>query len=139
MCHKEETRLLELDFHTRKKIILKDVSPDSIKHVQGKNVKPETMLYNFTMIINWNDISNIDYTTEAGSNHKLKSLSEKLCDNVIFFTFRRTRYIVRYKIYNMFFQVLEVRLDLKLQIGYTIQISSKGTVLTITWKQICND
>ena len=65
MSHEEENNLLELDFHTKKYITLKDISPHSItiplKHVQRKNAKPETMLYNLTKTINWNDISDIDY------------------------------------------------------------------------------
>ena len=65
MNSEEETRLFELDFHTRKEIILNDISPFSItiplKHVQRNSAKPETMLYNLTKTINWNDISDIDY------------------------------------------------------------------------------
>ena len=52
LSHKEEDKLLKLDFHTHKEIALNDVSPDSItnplKHIQHKNVKPETILYNYT-------------------------------------------------------------------------------------------
>ena len=66
MNHEEEARLFELDFHTRKEIILNDISPYSItiplKHVKRKKVKPETMLYNLKKTINRNDISDIDYT-----------------------------------------------------------------------------
>ena len=50
-----------------------------LNHVQPKKVKLETVPYNLTKTINWND-----YTTGARNNHKLKSLSEKICDNVIF-------------------------------------------------------
>lgn len=54
----------EQDFHTKKKIVLKDFSPDSItiplKNVIRKNVKPEMMLYNLMKTNNWSDISNID-------------------------------------------------------------------------------
>ena len=62
----EDDKLLELDFHTRKEITFNNISPYSIsiplKKVQRNNATPETMLYNLTKCINWNDISNIDYT-----------------------------------------------------------------------------
>ena len=89
MNSEEEARLFELDFHTRKEIILNDISPYSItiplKHVQRKNVKPETMLYNLTKTINWNNISDIDFTERSTNNHKLNPLSDRFCDNVIFY------------------------------------------------------
>ena len=88
MSHEEENNLLELDFHTKKYITLKDISPHSItiplKHVQRKNAKPETMLYNLTKTINWNDISDIDYAGVRNGN-TLKPLSERFCDNIIFY------------------------------------------------------
>lgn len=50
-----------------------------------KNDKPETMLYNFAKIINWNDISNINYTVRVRNNHTLKALSDRFFENVIFY------------------------------------------------------
>ena len=93
---REEARLLELDFHTKKEIDLNNISPDPItiplKYVHRNNAKPETMLYNLTKTLNWNDISNIDYAgsttkyTERSTNdHPLKALSERFCDNIIFY------------------------------------------------------
>ena len=62
----EESKILKLDFHNKKEIALKDISQYSttipLKYVQRKNVKPETMLYNLTKAINYNNISDIDYT-----------------------------------------------------------------------------
>ena len=88
MNSEEEARLFELDFHTRKEI-LNDVSPYSItiplKHVQRNNAKPETMLYNLTKTINWNNISDNDYAAGATNIHPLKALSERFCDNIIFY------------------------------------------------------
>ena len=84
-----EDKLLELDFQTKKDITLKDVSLYSItiplKHVQRNNVTPETMLYNLTKTINWNDISYIDYTEGARNGNTLKPLSERFCDNIILY------------------------------------------------------
>ena len=86
MNSEEEARLFELDFHTRKEITINDISSYSItiplKHVQRKNVKPETMLYNLTKTINWNNISDIDFTERSTNNHKLNPLSDRFCDNV---------------------------------------------------------
>lgn len=81
--------LTVLDFHTRKEYALTDISELSmripLKRVQHKNAGPETMLNNFTKSINWNDISNIDYTTRATNKHPLKALSERFCDNIILY------------------------------------------------------
>ena len=43
------------------------------------------MLYNFTKTLNWNDISDINYTIRSHNNHKLKPLSERFCDNIVFY------------------------------------------------------
>ena len=43
------------------------------------------MLYNHTKTINRNDISNIDYTERSTNNHKLNPLSDRFCDNIIFY------------------------------------------------------
>ena len=78
-----------LDFHTKREISIKDLNGPTItiplKYVQRNNAKPETMLYNFTKSININDISDIDYTAGASSNNTLKPLSERFCDNIIFY------------------------------------------------------
>ena len=63
----EESKLLKLDFHTKKEIALKDISPYSttipLKQVQRKNVKPETMLYNLTKAINYSEkAAKLNYT-----------------------------------------------------------------------------
>ncbi|KAK8882367.1 hypothetical protein M9Y10_045009 [Tritrichomonas musculus] len=81
--------LLVLDFHTKREISIKDLNGPTItiplKYVQCNNAKPETMLYNFTKSININDISDIDYTAGASNNNTLKPLSERFCDNIIFY------------------------------------------------------
>lgn len=60
MSQEEEAKLLELDFHNKKKITLKGINPDKITisliYAQRKNVKPETILYNLTNSISWNHI-----------------------------------------------------------------------------------
>ena len=85
----EDDKVMELDFFTKKEIAIKDISPYYItiplKHVQRNNTTPETMLYNLTKTINWNDISDIDYTEGASNKHELKALSDRFCDNVIFY------------------------------------------------------
>ena len=48
-----------------------------------KNVKPETMLYNFAKIINWNDISYINYTVKARNKHTLKALSGRFFEKFL--------------------------------------------------------
>ena len=42
-------------------------------------------LYNLTKNINWNEISNIDYTERSTNNHTLNPLGDRFCDNVIFY------------------------------------------------------
>ena len=56
---------------------------DSIKACAAQ--EPETMLYNLTKTINWNDISDIDYTERSPNNHKHNPLSDRFCDNAIFY------------------------------------------------------
>ncbi|KAK8838418.1 hypothetical protein M9Y10_033047 [Tritrichomonas musculus] len=89
MNRDEESVLSELDFHTKREIVLKDISTRSItiplKYVQRANAKPETMLYNLTKSLNWNDISDIDYTAGASNRHELKPLSDRFCDNIILY------------------------------------------------------
>ena len=90
-----DDELSYLDFHTKREVNIKDISPYSItiplKYVQRKNVKPETMLYNLTKILNKNNISDIDYTAQntlkrkSNAGHELKSLSNRFCDNIILY------------------------------------------------------
>ena len=65
----EDDKVMELDFFTKKEIAIKDISPYSItiplKHVQRNNATPETILYNLTKTLNWNDISDINYTESS--------------------------------------------------------------------------
>ena len=97
---KEEAKLLELDFQNHKVITLNDICPDIIaiplKHVQGKNVRPKTMLYNITKTIYWNDITIIDYIEGAHNNNKLNLLSERFCNNIIFYNMVPEEYLSKF-------------------------------------------
>lgn len=57
-----------------------------INHFSTKSkIKPETLLYNITTLLNECNTANIDFTFGGENNKQLVPLSKRFCDNIILY------------------------------------------------------